>query len=229
MWQLDYKESWMPKNWCFWTVVLDKILESPLDCKEIQLVHPKGDQSWVFIGRTDIEAETPILWPPDAKSWLIWKDPDAGTYWGREEKEMTEGWMASLTQWTWVWVDSRSWWWTGRPGVLWFMGSQRVRHDWATELNWTDNFTPCTTTIATPLIQTIITSCLYEIVLPCLLLSASLPPSYSLFTALKPLCCFMIPVMFHYFLPKYTTDSWDKHEDVLSGSHLMRKVWSKCR
>ena len=78
MWELDYKESWAPKNWCFWTVVLEKILESPLDCKEIQPVHPKGNQSWMYIGRTDAEAETPILWPPDAKSWLIWKDPDAG-------------------------------------------------------------------------------------------------------------------------------------------------------
>ena len=81
MWELDYKESWVPKNWCFWTVVLEKTLESPLDCKEIQPVHAKGDWSWVFIGRTDVEAETPILWPPDAKSWLIWKDPDAGKDW----------------------------------------------------------------------------------------------------------------------------------------------------
>ena len=90
MWELDYKESWVPKKWCFRTVVLEKILESPLECKEIQPVHPKGDQSWVFIGRTDVEAETPILWPPDAKSWLIWKDPDVGNGW-RQEKGMTEG------------------------------------------------------------------------------------------------------------------------------------------
>ena len=90
MCKLDYKESWAPKNWCFWTVVLEKTLESPLDCKEIQPVHPKGDQSWVLIGRTDVEAETPILWPPDAKSWLIWKDPDAGKDWGQEEKGVTE-------------------------------------------------------------------------------------------------------------------------------------------
>ena len=89
MWELDYKERWALKNWCFWTVVLEKALESPLDCKEIQPVHPKGDQSWVFTGRTDVEAETPILWPPDAKSWLIWKDPD-GKDWGQEEKGMTE-------------------------------------------------------------------------------------------------------------------------------------------
>ena len=91
MWELDYKESWAPKNWCFWTVVLEKTLESPLDCKEILLVHPKGNQSWIFIGRIDVEAETPILWPPDAKNWLIWKDPYAGKGWeGEEEKGTTE-------------------------------------------------------------------------------------------------------------------------------------------
>ena len=88
-----YKESWALKNWCFWTVVLEKTLESPLDCKEIQSVHPKGDQSWIFIGRTDAEAETPILWPPDVKSWLTGKDPDAGKDWGQEEKGTTEGEM----------------------------------------------------------------------------------------------------------------------------------------
>ena len=100
MWELDYKESWVPKNWCFWTVVLEKILESPLDCKEIQPVHPKGDQSWVFIGRTHDEAETPILWPPDVKSWLIVKNPDAGKDWRREEKGTIEnemvGWYHRL-------------------------------------------------------------------------------------------------------------------------------------
>ena len=100
MWELDYKESWALKNWCFWTVVLEKTLESPLDCKEIQPVHPKGDQSWVFIGRTDVEAETPILWPPHVKSWLIWKDPDTGKNWGQEQKGMTEdemvGWHHRL-------------------------------------------------------------------------------------------------------------------------------------
>ena len=125
----------------FWTVVLEKTLESPLDCKEIQPVHPKGDQSWVFIGRTDVESKTPILWPPDAKSWLIRKDPDAGKDWRQEEKgddRGWDGWMASLTWWTWVWASSRSWWWTGKPGVLQSMGLQRVRNDWATELNWTD-------------------------------------------------------------------------------------------
>ena len=89
-----YKERWALKNWCFWIVVLEKTLESPLDCKEIQPVHPKGDQSWVFIGRTDIEAETPILWPPDARNWLIGKDSDAGKDWGQEEKGMPEDEMA---------------------------------------------------------------------------------------------------------------------------------------
>ena len=93
-WELDYKESWVPKNWCFCTVALEKTLESPLDCKEIQPVHPKGDQSWVFIGRTDVEAETPVLWPPHVKSWLIGKDPDAGRDWGQEEKRTTEDEMA---------------------------------------------------------------------------------------------------------------------------------------
>ena len=100
MWELDHKESWLPKNWCFWTVVLEKTLESPLDCKEIQPVYPKGDQSWVFIGRTDAEAETPILWPPDVKSWVTGKDPDAGKVWRQEEKGMTEdemvGWHHRL-------------------------------------------------------------------------------------------------------------------------------------
>ena len=100
MWELDYKESWVLKNWCFWTVVLEKTFESPLDCKEIQVVCPKGNQSWVFIGRTDVEAETPILWLPDVKSWLIGKDPDAGRDWGQEEKGTTEdemvGWHHQL-------------------------------------------------------------------------------------------------------------------------------------
>ena len=94
MWELDCEESWAPKNWCFWAVVLEKTLQSPLDCKEIQPVHPRGDQSWVFIGRTDVEAGTPILWPPHAKSWLIGKDPDAGMDWGQEEKGTTEDEMA---------------------------------------------------------------------------------------------------------------------------------------
>ena len=100
MWELDYKESWVPKNWCFWTVVLEKMLESSLDCKEIQPVHPKGNQSWIFIGRTDAEAEAPVLWPPDGKDWLIGKDPDAGREWRRKEKGTTEdemvGWHHQL-------------------------------------------------------------------------------------------------------------------------------------
>ena len=90
IWELEYKESWTPKNWCFWTVVLENTLESPLDSMEVQPVHPKGNQSWIFIGRTDVEAETPILWPPDAKSWLIGKDPDSGKDWRWEEKGTTE-------------------------------------------------------------------------------------------------------------------------------------------
>ena len=98
-WELDSKESWVPKNWCFGTVVLEKTLESPLDCKEIQSVHPKGDQPWAFIGRTDVEAETPILWPPNANSWLIWKDPDAGKDRGQEKKGMTEDEMVGWYHW----------------------------------------------------------------------------------------------------------------------------------
>ena len=138
MWQLDHKESWVPKNWCFWTVVLEKTLESSLNWKEIKPVNPQGNQPWIFIGRTD--AKAPILWPPDAKNWLIGKDPDAGKDWGWEEKGTTEdemvGWLHSLTRWTWVWVNYRSWWWTEKPGVLQSMGLQRVRHNWATELNY---------------------------------------------------------------------------------------------
>ena len=120
--------------------MLEKTLESPLDSEEIQPVHPKGNKSWIFTGRTDAEAEAPILWPPDVKSWLIGKDPDAGKDWGQEEKwgdRGWDGWTASPTQWTWVWVSSGSWWWTGRPGVLQSTGSQTVGHTWVTELNWT--------------------------------------------------------------------------------------------
>ena len=136
MWELDYKENRVPKNWCFWTVVLEKTLESPLDCKEIQPVHPKGDQPWVFIGRTDAEAETPILWPSHAKSWLIEKTLMLRRIGGRRRRgQQRMRWLdASPTRWTWVWMNSGSWWWTGSPGVLWFMGSQRVRHNWVTEL-----------------------------------------------------------------------------------------------
>ena len=131
-WELNHKESWALKNWCFWTAVLEKTLESPLDCKEIQPVHSKKNQSWIFTGRTDAEAETPIFWPPGVKSPLIGKDPGAG----QEEKEDDrgwDGWMASPTQWTWVWANSGRQWRTGRPGVLQFMGSQRVGHNWVTE------------------------------------------------------------------------------------------------
>ena len=142
MWELDCAESWALKNWCFWTVVLEKALEGPLDCKEIQPVHPKGDQSWVFFGRNDAKAETPVLWPPHAelthlkRPWC-WEGLGAG---GEGDDRGWDGWMASPTRWTLVWVNSGSWWWTGRPGVLQFMGSQRVRHDWLTELNWTFSY-----------------------------------------------------------------------------------------
>ena len=133
-WELDYKENWPPKNWCFWTVVLKRTLEIPLDCKEIQPVHSKGDQSWVFIGRTDAEADTPILWPPDGKDWLSWNDPDDGNDWRWEERRMTEwdGWMASATQWTWVWVSSGSY--DGQGGLAccspWGRKSQTQLSDW---------------------------------------------------------------------------------------------------
>ena len=141
MWELYCKESWALQNWCFWTVVLEKTLESPLDCKEIRSVHPKGDKSWIVIGRTDAEAETPILWPPDAKNQLIGKDTDPGKDWSQEEKGMTEsemfGWHHQCDGH--VWVGSSSWWWTGKPGILQSMGSQRVGHDWETELYWTKN------------------------------------------------------------------------------------------
>ena len=132
------EESWVLKNWCFWTVVLEKTLENPLDYKEIQPVRSKGDLSWLFFGKNDAEAETPVFWPPHVESWLIGKDSDAGRDWGQEEKRMTEDEMASPTRWTWVWVNSRSWCRTGRPGVLQFMESQEVRHNWATKLNWTE-------------------------------------------------------------------------------------------
>ena len=140
IWQLDYKESWVLKNWCFWTEVLEKTQES-LGMQGIQPVHPKGNQSWIFTGRTDGEAETPILWPPDAKNWLTgkdwcWERSKAG---GEGDDRGSDGWMASPTRWTWVWVSSGSWGWTGRPGVLHSMRSQRVRHDWVTELNWTNH------------------------------------------------------------------------------------------
>ena len=135
--RVGYKESWAPKNWCFWTVVLEKTLESPLDCKEIQQVSPKGNQSWTLIGRTDAEAETPILWPPGAKSRVMEKTLMLGKIEsGRRRGRGWDGWMASPTRWTWVGVSSGSWWWTAKPGVHASMGSQRVGHDWATDLNW---------------------------------------------------------------------------------------------
>ena len=140
MWELDYKESWAPKNWCFWTVLLEKSLESPLDCREIQPVHPKGDQSWIFIGRTDAEPETPILWPCHAKSWLIWKDPDAEKDWGQEEKGMTEneivGWHHRL--------NGHGFGWTlgvgdGQGGLA-CCGSWGCKESDMTEwLNWTES------------------------------------------------------------------------------------------
>ena len=129
MWKLDCEEIRVPKNSYFWTVVLQQTPESPLDCKEIQPVHSEGDQPWDFFGRNDAKAETPIL------CLWCWAGVGAG---GEGDDRGWDGWMASPTRWTWVWVNSGSWWWTGRPGVLWFMGSQRVGHDWATELNWTE-------------------------------------------------------------------------------------------
>ena len=140
MWELDCEESWAPKNWCFWIVVLEKTLESPLDCKEIQPVHSEGNQPLDFLGGNDAKAETIVLWPLHAKTWLIGKD----SCWeglgaeGEGDDRGWDDWMASLTRWTWVWVNSGSWWGTGRPGMLQFMGLQRVGHDWVTELNWTD-------------------------------------------------------------------------------------------
>ena len=140
MWELDYKEGWVQKNWCFWTVVLEKTLEGLLDYKEIKPVHPKGNQSWIFIGRTDAEAETPILWPPNVKSWLIWKDPDAGKDWGQKEKGMTEdklvGWHHWLNGHGFVWIPGVG---DGQGGLVccnsWVTKSQTWLTDW-TELNW---------------------------------------------------------------------------------------------
>ena len=120
MWELDHKEGWVPKNWCFWIVVLEKTLDSPLDSKEIKPVNPKVNQPWIFIGRTDAEAEAPILWPREAKSRHIGKDSDAGKIEGRRRRDNRgrDGCMASLTPWMWVCTNSRRWWRTGKPGVL---------------------------------------------------------------------------------------------------------------
>ena len=139
MWVLDYKESWAPKNWCFWTVVLEKTLESPLDCKEIQPVHSKGDQSWMFIGRTDVKAETPILWPSDTKSWLIGKDPDAGRDWGQEEKVTTEGKMVGCH----YRLNGYGFGWTpgvrdGQGGLVCCSSWCREESDMTEWLNWTE-------------------------------------------------------------------------------------------
>ena len=136
MWVLGYKESWVRKNWCFWTVVLEKTFESPLDCKEIQLVHPKGYQSWIFIGRTDAETNSSTLatWCKKQTHWKrpwCWERLKAG---GEGDDRGWDGWMASLTRWTWFWASSGNWWWTGKPGVLQTMGFQSVTHDWVTEL-----------------------------------------------------------------------------------------------
>ena len=138
MWELDYKESRAPENWCIWTMVLEKTLESHLDCKEIQPVHPIGNQSWIFIGKTDAEAEPPILWPSMQRTDSFEKTLIQGKILvdGEGDDRGWDSWMASLMGWTWVWLGSRSWWSTGSPAMLQSMGSQRVRHDWATELNW---------------------------------------------------------------------------------------------
>jgi len=137
MWELDSEESWVPKNWCFWTVVLEKTLESPLDFKKIQPVHPKGDQSWVFIGGTDVEAETPILWPPYTKSWLIGKDLDDGKDWGQEEKGMTEDEKAGWNH----WLDGHGFGWTpgvgdGQGGLACCDSWDRKKSDTTERLNW---------------------------------------------------------------------------------------------
>ena len=138
MWELDYKESWAPKNWYFWTVVLDKTLESTLDCKEIQPVDPKGDQSWVFIGRTDVEAETPILWPPDVKSQLTGKDPDARKEWGQKEKGATEDEIVGWHH----WHSGHGFRWTlgvddGQGGLACCISWGRKESDTTERLNWT--------------------------------------------------------------------------------------------
>ena len=139
MWELDCEEGWGPKNWCFWTVVLEKILESPLDCKEIQPVHSEGDQPWDFFGRNDAEAETPVLWPPHAKSWLIGKDSDAGRDWGQEEKGKTEDEMAGWHH----GFDGRESEWTpgvggGQAGLACYDSWGHKKSDTTERLNWTE-------------------------------------------------------------------------------------------
>ena len=142
MWELGYKESWVPKNWCFWTVVLEKTLESPLDCTDIQPIHPKADQSWVFIGRNDVEAETPILWPPDTKSWLIWKDPDAGKDWGQEEKGKTGMTEDEMVEWH-HWLNGHGFECTlgvgdGQGGLACCRSWGHKELDTTERLNWTE-------------------------------------------------------------------------------------------
>ena len=138
--RMDYRESWVQKNWCFWTVELEKTLESALDCREIKPANPKGNQSRIIIGRTDAEAQVPILWPPDAKNWLTgtrhwcWERLKAG---GEGDDRGWDGWRASPTQWTWVWVNSGSWWWTGRPGCCSPWGWKES--DTTEQLNWTES------------------------------------------------------------------------------------------
>ena len=139
MGDLDGEESWAPKNWCFWTVVLEKTLQSPLDYKEIQIVHSIGDQSWVFFGRNDVKAETPVLWPPHVKSWLIGKDSDAGRDWEQEEKEMTEDERA----WCYHWLSGHEFVWTlgvgdGQGGLASYSSWGRKESDTTEWLNWTD-------------------------------------------------------------------------------------------
>ena len=142
MWELDCKESWVLKNWCFWTVVLEKTLESPSDSKEIKSVNPKGNQSWIFTGKTDAKAEAPLFWPLDVKSWPTGKDPDVGKDWGQEEKGTTEdemvGWHHRLNGHGFVLAlgvgDGQG----RKPGVLQSIGSQTVGYNWATEMNWTE-------------------------------------------------------------------------------------------
>ena len=143
MWELDYKESWALKNWCFWTVVSVKTLESPLDCKDIQPVHSKGDQTRVFFGRTDAKSWNSTTLATSCEELTHWKrlwcweGLGAG---GERDDRGWDGWMASLSQWTWIWVNSGSWHWTWWPGVLQSMGLQLVGYDWVTELNWIDSF-----------------------------------------------------------------------------------------
>ena len=146
MWKLDCEETWAPKNWCFWTVMLEKTLESPLDYKEIQPVHSKGDQSWVFFGRTESKAETPILWPPHVKSWVIGENSDARRDWGQEEKgRQRMGWLGGITdQLVWVWVNSGCWWWIGRPDVLNSWVHKEL--DTTEQLNWTEAEEWCNST-----------------------------------------------------------------------------------